>query len=310
LNEGVYRVVVSELDANLNIVCSQEEIFEMSRNLLTYDNLTVDSELCSFNPGYIVLDVFTEPSDVFFYYDGQLIDLNNVEILSSSQIFTTYSLFIENPVENGSLEIINEYGCGILVDEFDILWSVPGPEIDIFSPEFEQFGVISTGSFINFESVYQAGIEAFIWDFGDGSSLEFGPNVSHAFNLDGTYEVILEVFSSAGCSLSTTTTLEIGKGYSIMLPNVFTPNGDNFNDIFRPLFTGGITQLDFQVFDPDGHELYYEQSSTDQTTGQLSINGWNGENAKSSESYYVYKVLATLFNGEEITKTGLFRILK
>ena len=310
LNEGVYRVVVSELDANLNIVCSQEEIFDMSRNLLTYDNLTVDSELCSFNPGYIVLDVFTEPSDVFFYYNDQLIDLNNVEILSSSQIFTTYSLFIENPVENGSLEIINEYGCGILVDEFDILWSVPGPEIDIFSPEFEQFGVISTGSFINFESVYQAGIEAFIWDFGDGSSLEFGPNVSHAYNLDGTYEVILEVFSSAGCSLSTSITVEIGKGYSIMLPNVFTPNGDNFNDLFRPLFTGGITQLDFQVFDPDGHELYYEQSSTDQTTGQLSINGWNGENAKSSESYYVYKVLATLFNGEEITKTGLFRILK
>ena len=95
-----------------------------------------------------------------------------------------------------------------------------------------------------------------------------------------------------------------------MLPNVFTPNGDNFNDLFRPLFTGGITQLDFQVFDPDGHEIYYEQSSTDQSTGQLSINGWNGENAKSSESYYVYKVLATLFNGEVITKTGLFRILK
>ena len=95
-----------------------------------------------------------------------------------------------------------------------------------------------------------------------------------------------------------------------MLPNVFTPNSDNFNDLFRPLFTGGILEIDFQIFDPDGHQIYYENSVTDLISNDLIINGWDGENAKSTTPYFIYKVKAKLLTGEEVIKTGLFKILR
>jgi hypothetical protein len=95
-----------------------------------------------------------------------------------------------------------------------------------------------------------------------------------------------------------------------MLPNVFTPNSDNFNELFRPLFTGGILEIDFQIFDPDGHQMYYENSVTDLISNDLIINGWDGENAKATTPYFIYKVKAKLLTGEEVIKTGLFKILR
>ena len=95
-----------------------------------------------------------------------------------------------------------------------------------------------------------------------------------------------------------------------MLPNVFTPNSDNFNDLFRPLFTGGITEIDFQIFDPDGNQLYSESSVSGLVSNQLIINGWDGENGKGTTPYFLYKVKAKLLSGEEVIKTGLFKILR
>ena len=150
----------------------------------------------------------------------------------------------------------------------------------------------------------------YTWNFGDGSPLEFGPIVTHAYNLDGVYIVTLDIYSSAGCTASVTQEIRIGKGYTIMLPNVFTPNSDNFNELFRPLFTGGILEIDFQIFDPDGHQMYYENSVTDLISNDLIINGWDGENAKATTPYFIYKVKAKLLTGEEVIKTGLFKILR
>ena len=310
MGEGLYKVVVSELNENFNLICSEVEIFELNRDYINYDNLSVDTNLCELTAGYLTVDVFTNDDNLMFFYNGQMIPLANISVIGSIPGQITYQVFISNPVENGPLEIINEFGCGVLLAEIDTNWVAPSAEFEYFSPEFEQFGVISTGSFISFAATYQIGFDQFVWNFGDGTPLEYGPEISHAFSLDGTYQVTFEVFNAAGCSATSTQEIVIGKGYTIMLPNVFTPNADNFNDYFRPLFTGGIIELNFQVFDPDGHELYFEMATMDETSNELIINGWSGENAKESTSYYVYKVQATLFNGNEVSNTGLFKLLK
>ncbi|MFT5102638.1 MAG: hypothetical protein ACI86C_000280, partial [Candidatus Latescibacterota bacterium] len=310
LREGLYKVVVSELNQNLNLICSVEEIFELIRDSISYDNLSVDSNLCEFLGGYLTVDVYTNDDNLMFFYNGQMIPLSDIVIIDAIPGRTTYQVFISNPVDNAPLEIINEFGCGVLVDEIDMDWAVPSAEFQYFSPEYDQFGIISIGSFISFEASYQMASKQYVWDFGDGSPAEYGPEVSHAFALDGTYQVTLEVFSAAGCSTTSTQDIVIGKGYTIMLPNVFTPNSDNLNDFFRPLFTGGIIELNFQVFDPDGNELYFETATMEEMSDELIINGWSGDNAKESTSYYVYKVQATLFSGNEVSKTGLFKLLK
>ena len=310
LSPGIYKVEINNNDLSGNIICSKEEIFQINRDSISYDNLAVDFELCELSSGYLTIDVYSNDSDLFFYYDNQLINSGNIQIINSYPDFNTYEIFISNPLSNASIEIINEFGCGIIVDEEDTNWFVPVPEIQFTNPEYDQFGSISIGSSIIFESTFTSGIESFTWNFGDGSPLEFGPTVTHAYNLDGVYIVTLEIYSNAGCSASVTQEIKIGKGYTIMLPNVFTPNSDNFNELFRPLFTGGIIEIDFQIFDPDGHQMYNESSVTDLISNDLIINGWDGENAKATTPYFIYKVKAKLLTGEEVIKTGLFKILR
>jgi hypothetical protein len=310
LSPGIYKVEVNNNDLDGNILCTKEEIFQIDRDSISYDNLAVDFELCELTSGYLTIDVYSNNSELFFYYDNQIIDPANIAIINSFPDFNTYEIFISNPLTNAPLEIINEFGCGVIVDEEDTNWFVPVPEIQFSNPEYDQFGSISIGSSIIFESTFTSGIETFTWNFGDGTPLEFGPTVTHAYNLDGIYIVTLDIYSSAGCTASVTQEIRIGKGYTIMLPNVFTPNSDNFNELFRPLFTGGILEIDFQIFDPDGHQMYYENSVTDLISNDLIINGWDGENAKATTPYFIYKVKAKLLTGEEVIKTGLFKILR
>ena len=310
LSPGIYKVEVNNNDLDGNILCTKEEIFQINRDSISYDNLAVDFELCELTSGYLTIDVYSNNSELFFYYDNQIIDPANIAIINSFPDFNTYEIFISNPLTHAPLEIINEFGCGVIVDEEDTNWFVPVPEIQFSNPEYDQFGSISIGSSIIFESTFTSGIETFTWNFGDGTPLESGSVVTHAYNLDGIYIVTLDISSSAGCTASVTQEIRIGKGYTIMLPNVFTPNSDNFNELFRPLFTGGILEIDFQIFDPDGHQMYYENSVTDLISNDLIINGWDGENAKATTPYFIYKVKAKLLTGEEVIKTGLFKILR
>ena len=66
-----------------NILCSKEEIFQIKRDSISYDNLAVDFELCELTSGYLTIDVYSNTSELFFYYDNQIIDPGNIEIINS-----------------------------------------------------------------------------------------------------------------------------------------------------------------------------------------------------------------------------------
>ncbi|MER3463364.1 MAG: PKD domain-containing protein, partial [Chitinophagaceae bacterium] len=62
-----------------------------------------------------------------------------------------------------------------------------------------------------------------------------------------TYRVIVR--DSAGCADSAFITVRIFKTVpKVFVPSAFTPNGDNKNDIFRPIAVGIDKILYFRVF--------------------------------------------------------------
>ena len=42
------------------------------------------------------------------------------------------------------------------------------------------------------------------------------------------------MYNSIGCYKEKVETLVVGKGYNVMVPNVFTPNSDTYNDTLNP----------------------------------------------------------------------------
>ena len=87
-----------------------------------------------------------------------------------------------------------------------------------------------------------------------------------------TYTVILK--DSLGCTLSDAITITIGKKRSVFVPNTFSPNGDNVNDVFTPYADKTVDKIaEFSVFNRWGEKVYSLQNYV--LDGDIV--GWHGD---------------------------------
>lgn len=132
------------------------------------------------------------------------------------------------------------------------------------------------------------GANSWDWSFGDvaGSSSVL-QNPVFTYTDTGTYNVQLVVSNAFGCTDIAINTIAILGEFTIYIPNTFTPNEDEINQIFRPMGRG-INKYELLIFDRWGELIF---NSTD-----LLI-GWNGKRPNSSfslpQGVYVYKVNLT-----------------
>lgn len=92
------------------------------------------------------------------------------------------------------------------------------------------------------------------------------------------------------------------------LPNVFTPNGDGINDLFKPKKYRFIEKIDFQVFNRWGDPVF--------DTNNIDIN-WNGKDKESGKElasgvyFYTLKIYENYLSGTVIKPVrGTITIIK
>ena len=81
------------------------------------------------------------------------------------------------------------------------------------------------------------------------------------------------------------------------MPNVFTPNGDIFNQTFRPVFNG-LSNIKLYIYDQRGNLIrnFDSDVATDQDPDSeysVSLLGWDGnynDGSKAEEQYYIYMI--------------------
>ena len=131
------------------------------------------------------------------------------------------------------------------------------------------------------------GYDLAAWNFGDGTSnTTLDQEIPHTFPyVDGNYQVGLWVGSSFGCFDSTTINISIQGDPIYYVPNTFTPDGDQFNNVFAPIFTTGFDPDDFHmmIFNRWG-EVIFE-------TYNVKF-GWNGKIADYNvpDGIYSYQI--------------------
>ncbi|MFN5622154.1 MAG: gliding motility-associated C-terminal domain-containing protein, partial [Flavobacteriales bacterium] len=127
-------------------------------------------------------------------------------------------------------------------------------------------------------------LQDFVWNFGDGVvSTEFEP--SHVFELSGSYQV--QVFGTDtvnGCTDVQLFTVLVRPPFSIYVPNAFSPNGDNVNDVFIPQGDGfDIASYSLAIFNRWG-DLVFESTNPNQPwTGNV-----NGSNHFAADGVYFW----------------------
>ena len=110
----------------------------------------------------------------------------------------------------------------------------------------------------------------YTWDFGDGTGATVtSPN--HFFPVIGNqmYTITLTATNSLGCSDVAEATITIEDQVLFFVPNAFTPDGNDINNIFLPVFTSGFDVYDyhFTMFDRWGEVLFESYNAA---------SGWNG----------------------------------
>ena len=96
---------------------------------------------------------------------------------------------------------------------------------------------------VNFSN-QTTGATAYSWNFGNGS-VSTSTNPTAVFTT-GSYTVTLTA-SAGSCSATATGVIVVEDGLTLVIPNVFTPNGDNINDVFSIASTG-IETISLQIF--------------------------------------------------------------
>lgn len=108
------------------------------------------------------------------------------------------------------------------------------------------------------------------WNFGDGGTSS-ATNPAHTYpeSDPGSYVIELIATSPFGCTDTAYATVVVEEELIYYVPNTFTPDDDEFNQTFFPVFTSGFDPYDFNmlIFDRWG-EVIFE-------TNNAEI-GWDG----------------------------------
>jgi gliding motility-associated-like protein len=127
---------------------------------------------------------------------------------------------------------------------------------------------------------------SYSWKFGDGTtSTQTSP--THTYDdKPGVYHVILYASNAAGCIDSAVAVVSVIDELIFYVPNAFTPDGDEFNNVFFPVFSSGFDGQNYSlmIFDRWG-EVLFESHNVDF--------GWDGTYVGQlcKEGVYTWKII-------------------
>lgn len=146
------------------------------------------------------------------------------------------------------------------------------------------------------------GGSTYAWDLGDGTtSTSFDPSVTYTTADDFT--VILFVTDANGCVDSTSVNILVEGISTLIIPNIFTPNGDGNNDVFN-LSGTNITEITGTIMNRWGQVVY--QFNTLEA-------GWTGRTVsglEAAEGTYFYIIDAVGADGQVYNYQGPFELIR
>ncbi len=123
------------------------------------------------------------------------------------------------------------------------------------------------------------------WDFGDGATSN-AVSGSHSYTESaGSYQIMLVANNAGNCPDTAYTTVVVKEQLVFYVPNTFTPDGDEYNNEFVPVFTSGFDPYNYTltIYDRWG-EILFESHNVEQ--------GWDGayQDKPCSQGSYTWTI--------------------
>jgi gliding motility-associated-like protein len=201
-----------------------------------------------------------------------------------------------------TLTSTNAGGCTASQTFNDIVCVLEDPIADFSTNEYATSIYDPTFQFIN-QSEFA---NSYLWQFENGIvSTLVNPLITYPEE-PGAYSVQLVAYNAAGCSDTITKIVTVLDELVFYVPNSFTPNGDEFNNSFVPVFTSGFDPFEFNltIFNRWG-EIIFESKDAEE--------GWDGtyNNKIVPDGIYTWTIrLKDNENDKKYTYTGHVNVLK
>jgi gliding motility-associated-like protein len=176
-------------------------------------------------------------------------------------------------------------GCTYSTTQSNVICTNPLPTSQFSLPQTPLSTMNYGGNFTNLSS----GAGGYLWDFGDGSEPSNEEQPYHNFpdQQAASYQVLLIAYNEFGCSDTSYQIIQISEELAFYVPNSFTPDGNQFNNVWQPVFTEG---LDPQAY----HAVIYNRwgeiiwESYDAAVGWDGSYGMNG--IAVQDDVYIYNI--------------------
>ena len=194
------------------------------------------------------------------------------------------------------LQLTNSLGCVYDTLVSNALLSLPSPEADFSAtPTIVEVD----NPLVSFTDQSSGEISSWNWTFyvppSGETSAEQNPQFSFPNDVGGAYVVELIVSNSNGCTDTIVGTITVIENYTLFVPNSFSPDGNEFNNVFK-VSGYGIDLFSFRL------EIYNRWGEIIFVSNDPEI-GWDGSYGDSRKmapiGAYTYKLNYKLKNQEQ-----------
>lgn len=238
--------------------------------IFDYTNLVVLAEHCDKNDGGIFgINVSGNNPFTYTWYD------------STGTVISTGSTSLNNiPGGTYSLQVSDVNGC-VVTGNNQVVPDLPGIQVVLSATPTTGTAPL-TVDFTATTSINNVS-GGYTWNYGMPGTYTTSTNLSqYIYAESGWFTTMVMVTDSFGCSDTAWVSVFVLASENIVIPNVFTPNGDGINDGYS-ILVSGISKLEIGIYDRWG-KLVYEQSG-----GSIYWDGntKNGREASAGTYYYV-----------------------
>jgi gliding motility-associated-like protein len=210
-------------------------------------------------------------------------------------LITDRMVYEDLPIGTYEFTVIDSSGC-----ERSETFSISESELPQLSLGLDQ--TISLGDSIALDfTTNQPSWDTLIWS-GQGPLPQPGVLPAYVSPTEGVrYELTL--IDNNGCSVSDDIRIEVLNEINLYVPNAFSPNGDNNNDLFFPYGGPQIRQVNrFLIFDRWGNMVH--EATNFQPGDPLA--GWDGtfKGQALNTNVFVWRLELTLADGMVISRYG------
>jgi gliding motility-associated-like protein len=204
-----------------------------------------------------------------------------------------------------TLTTTSNTGC-VSTDTYTDYIYVEDIPLAAFTPSQTELSTLFTE--VTFEN-NSTGATNYAWNFGDNTGMSSEESPTHTYPEEpGIYNVVLWASTDLGCVDSAFATIVVNEQLIYYVPNTFTPDADDYNEVFKPVFTEGYDPFDYHlmIFNRWG-EVVFE--SYDSSVGWDGTYGLYGREVQ--DGTYTWKIeFKVTMNDERKVITGHVNLIR